>query len=315
LNEQSEKFSYNVPGKGIILKLCFAVMFFYQMSEDRKRQAAILDILDEHCAMTGNRYQWTRNPRTSKWKSLPHGMDSYIHPREWVLTNPYYKWTLLYHGGMRASDASDVEVYSFNHGNTPKGDMTSFLRIHLPLSVLQDVPAIVERIRSWSELLQPDHGYAGISLARSHGYERGDRDSASFEYRIGQDFPGIDVYDTVMHSLQLGKNIKGVDWLVTLSDAFLDRIGGLATVRERMGDLPVLEYKGGVVLQAGSLPQIGLGDGQDVHFADYRHVAAIIEPLRQKNYRGGIAETLIPEPKFDQERYQQWLARFSPSPE
>jgi hypothetical protein len=309
-----------VPGKGKIFQLCFAVTFFYNMSEDRKRQAAILDILDEHCAMTGNKYRWTQVPETSKWQFLSAGINSYTHPREWVLTNRHYLWELIYHDGEKASDASDVEVYSLNNGNTPNGDKTSILRVHFPLGALQESRAVVKTILRWAEILQPDHGYAGYSLARSHGYEH-DVEAALFEYEIGQILPGVDIYDVVTHALCLGKSIKGVDWLVILSDSFLERIGGAETVRARMREreLPVWDYKSGAVLPAGKIPLAGNEAGH-ADMADYRHVAAIVEPLRNKHYFSGIADgmvgVLIPAPLFfNKERYQKWLARFSPQPE
>lgn len=315
MDVEIEKFSVNLPDAGCILKLCFAVVFFYNMSEDRKRQAGILDMLDDHCAMTGDRYRWTQNPKTRKWKRLKSGINSYIHPREWVLTNPNYKWTLIYHSGEKPSDASDVEVYSFNWGDTPIGDDTSFVRVHFPISVLQDPSAIAdiaEVIRRWGGWVCPDHGYAGFCLAESHGYERGGN-TAPYEYTLAQRFPGLDIYANVPHSSQLGKYIKGVNWLTILSDAFLNRIGGLDAVRKKMEDLPVLEFTGGAILQAGPLPLLGDRE-KDLPMTDYQRVAAIVEPLRHKNYDGG-AERLAPEPKFDKQSYMAWLARFSPRPE
>jgi len=306
-----EQLSVSTEEEGKILQLCFSILFFYNMSEDRERQKGMLDILDEHATMTGDVYRWTQNPKTKKWKKLESGVNSYINPREWVLTNPNYRWSLIYHAGEKASDASDIEFYTLNSGDTPQGDDTSFLRIHFPVSILKDTPALLERIRHWCGLIQPDHGYAGFSFAHSHGYERGE--AVSYEYIMAQRFPGLDVYDNVHHSLKLGHHIKGADWLVILSDAFLNRIGGLPQIRERMGSLPVLDYPGGAILQAGPLPQLGDTE-QDLPMTEYRQVAAIIEPLRHKNYKGG-AEMLAPGPKFTGSSYMQWLARFSPEPE
>ena len=311
MDVSTDKFTIVAPKEGKILQISFAVMFFYNMSEDRRRQAAILDILDEHCAMTGNIYRWTQNPKTKKWKRLKNGIDSYISPREWVLTNPDYRWTLIYHSGEKSSDASDVELYTFNIGDVPETDMTSFLRVHLPVTILSDAQGIAERIRHWSELLQPDHGYAGFCLAQSHGYER--EEAVSHEYALAQRFPGLDIYANVPHAMKLGHYIKGAQWLTILSNEFLEKIGGVTVVKEKMDGLPVLEYAGGAVLQAGPLPQLGDTE-QNIPMTDYERVAVIVEPLRHKNYGGG-AEMLAPGPKFDSHSYMAWLARFSPQPE
>lgn len=303
----AEKLSLNTED-GKMLQLCFAVVFFYNLSKDRERQKGILDILDEHTALVNDAYRWTQNPTTCKWKKLKQGINSYTLPREWVLTNPAYRWTLIYHAGEKASDASDKELYTFNLGDTPSADRTSFLRVHFPLTVLQDIPALVERMRRWSALIRPNHGYAGFCLGRSHGFERGY--PVSQEYTLAQRFPGIDVYDHIQNCFQLGKFIKCVSWLTMLSTDFIDRIGGLQHVRERMGNLPVLEYEGGAMLQAGPMPQLGDNE-QNLPMTDYEQVAAIVEPLRHKAYNGG-AEALAPEPKFTDYSYREWLARFSP---
>jgi len=311
MEDISEKFTINIPGEGKVLQLAFAVVFFYKISEDRGRKAAIVDILDEHCEMTGNKYRWTQNPKTYTWKRLKDGINSYTHPRDWAITNKDYRWTLIYHAGEKASDASDIEVYSFNIGDQSKqSNGTSFVRVHFPITVLENAPAVCEWIQDWSELLKPDHGYAGFCLAQSHGYERGE--AMTYEYAIAQRFPGIDIYTNVGHSLQLGNYIKGVNWLTILSDIFLERIGGLEAVKEQMGELPVLTYAGGAILQAGALPQFGDTE-QNISMTAYKRVAGIVEPLRHRNYGRG-AGMLGPGPKLTHEAYREWLARFSPQP-
>lgn len=302
----SENFSLNLEKKGKILQLCFAVEFFYNMSEERERLKGILDVLDEHTDMVGNAYRWTQNPNTYKWKKLKHGVDSYVHPREWVLDTTAYRWNIIYHGGEKSSDASDVEFDVYHRGNTPNDGGSSFTRIHLPLTVLCDPQGLVERIRRWCDLIRPDHGHAGFSLVQSHGYEAS---GSECEYNMAQRFPGVDKYYTVSNALQLGYWIKCADWLTILSDAFLEKIGGLGNVRQRMGNLPVLEYAGGAILQAGAMPQLGDVE-QNIPMTDYRHVAAIVEPLRHKEFKS--SSTMSDVPIFNAKTYRAWLARFSP---
>jgi hypothetical protein len=309
----SEQFTITIPDKGKILQLAFAVVLFYKISEAKRRMAAIVDVLDEHCAMTGNQYRWTQNPQTKSWKRLKEGINSYIHPREWVLTNKHYNWSLIYHSGEKASDASDVELYSLNIGDqSEKSPGNSFVRVHFPLTVILDIPAICERIRHWSAMLQPDHGYAGFSLVNPHDHGHEHHTAVPDKYTIGQRFPGVDVYSFSMPA-RLGSFIRGADWLTILSDAFLERIGGLDAVKKHMGELPVLGYAGGAILQAGDMPQLGDNE-QNLPMTEYRQVAAIVEPLRLKDYKGG-ASMLAPDPKFTNESYREWMARFSPQPE
>lgn len=117
--------------------------------------------------------------------------------------------------------------------------------------------------------------------------------------------------------MNLHRGLKGVDWLTILSDRWLERLGGLERVKAEMGELPVLDYDGGAILRAGSMPQLGDNEHPEANaaLADYRRVAAIIEPVRIKDHPG-IHPRLSPsyrhEKRFGAQEYQAWLARFSP---
>lgn len=50
--------------------------------------------------------------------------------------------------------------------------------------------------------------------------------------------------------------------------------------------MPMLEYPGGAVLQTGVTPQLGDMEGNDEQLTEYRKIAAIIEPIRNKNHIG-----------------------------
>lgn len=301
-----DKFTLNEDGEGKILQLCFAITFFYCNSEDPKRIQSILDVFDDHADMTGNSYRWTQNPNTHKWKKLKNGVESYMHPREWLLTKSSYRWSFIYHAGEKSSDSSDIEFYTYNGGNKCSTDETNFTRIHLPLQVLTDPENLVRRIQNWATLICPDHAQAGFSLAQSHGYGES---SKCYEYAMAQRFPGIDVYYNISNVFQLGYCIKSADWLTILSDRFLHELGGLDSVKQRMTDLPVWTYPGGAILQAGYLPQLGDEEAK-ISLEEYRHVAAIVEPLRCKCFKSS-GSLINDPPRFQDDTYREWLARFS----
>ncbi|TFH85860.1 DUF3396 domain-containing protein [Billgrantia azerbaijanica] len=302
---------------GVLFKACLGVALFFTGSQQEEKRQAVLEILADYRDLVGDQLTWTTNPSTGKWKKL-HGFDSYITPFNWLPSYGEGEWEFDYHGGQRRSDADD-------HGFVVLGKLPvveergqlSRLYFQFPIDLFiereQKLPALVQR---WCDKLKPEHGYAGFWLGQSYGYEETD-EAAILEYKFGQRFPGLQVNEFTEHSLNLHRGLKGVDWLTILSDRYLERLGGLERVKAEMGELPVLEYDGGAILRAGSMPQLGDSEHPEANaaLADYRHVASIIEPVRIKDHPG-IHAPLSPsyrhEKWFDDAAYQAWLARFSP---
>ena len=296
---------------GVMLRLCLHLLLFYrETDESQPKRQAVVEILEEHAALTGNSYRWTQNPQTGKWKKLKSGMTSYIQPREWFLGEPYKKdfRYIIYHAGELASDASDVEV--FIKSGSPGAKSYLFIQLQFPLDQFdghqEGLPQLAQK---WSARLQPEHGYGGLRLADSHGYE--DSYGAQYGYMISQRLPGLDVGQPITHSNDLVTGIKGADWLTILSDSYVNTLGGKESIRHSMGDLPVLPYTGGLLLQAGPIPLAG--DVQRGHdMSSYKKIAQLVEPIRCKDHQGGYYGS---GHDFGEAAYRAWLARFSPQPE
>ncbi|MBF8224044.1 type VI immunity family protein [Halomonas sp. 328] len=302
---------------GVLFKICLGVALSFTGSQQQEKRQAVLEILADYQDLVGDQLTWTTNPTTGKWKKLK-GFDSYITPFDWLPTYGAGEWEFVYHGGKRRSDADEHGIVVL--GKRPSADergQLSRLYCLFPVDFFiereQKLPALVQQ---WCEKLKPEHGYAGFWLGRSYGYERHD-ESKILEYKFGQRFPGLQINSFTGHSLNLHRGPKGVDWLTILSDRWLEQLGGLESVKAEMGELPVLEYSGGAILRAGPMPQLGDSEDPEVDaaLADYRRVAAIIEPIRIKDHQG-IHSPLLPrnrhEKYFNEAEYQAWLARFSP---
>ncbi|MBZ0330849.1 DUF3396 domain-containing protein [Halomonas sp. ANAO-440] len=298
---------------GVLFKICLGVALFFKGDQQEEKRQAVLDILADYRDLVGNQLTWTTNPSTGKWKKLK-GFDSYITPFGWLPTYGRGEWEFAYHGGKLRSDADN---HSFVVLGTGHNDNISYLYCQFPIDFFiereEKLPALVQR---WCEKLKPEHGYAGFWLGRSFGYAKSD-EAVILEYRFGQRFPGLQINKFTTHSLNLHRGPKGVDWLTLLSDSWLERLGGVEDVKETMGDLPVLEYDGGAILRAGPMPQLGDNENPDLDaaLADYRRVAAIIEPIRIKDHPAihpQLFGSVRHEKNFDDAEYQAWLARFSP---
>ncbi|WP_447529904.1 type VI immunity family protein [Vreelandella sp. TE19] len=297
---------------GVLFKICLGVAFFFTGSQQEEKRQAVLDILADYRDLVGDRLTWTTNPTTGRWKKLK-GFDSYITPFDWLPSYGPGEWEFVYHGGQRRSDADACGIVVLGKG---QDERISRLYCYFPIDFFmerdQKLPELVQR---WCEKLKPEHGYSGFWLGQSYGYERED-EAKILEYKFGQRFPGLQINKFTTHSLNLHRGPKGVDWLTILSNDWLARLGGVEHLKAQMDDLSVLEYSGGAILRAGSMPQLGDNENPEVNDAlvDYRRVAGIIEPIRIKDHPG-IHSPLLPrnrnEPYFNEAEYQAWLARFS----
>lgn len=299
------------PDSGtVLLRMCFQLLLFFKQSAERKKRQAIIELLEEHTQLTGDIYRWTINPQTCRFKRLTHGKSSYLEPKDWLLDQPPEEWEFLYHAGVRAVDASDIEARAFgrDYWGDQEPTMASYLLFQFPLNFFKTPDDFAMLTHNWSTRLQPIHGYAGFCLARSHGEEHGI--ASSFEYLLAQRFPGLDVRSPIFLSGEAGNCIKGADWLTILSDEYVNILGGKDIIKQAMGELPVLEYEGGMILRAGEGPQLGDAE-QKIELTDYKRVGSVVEPVRCKNING-IHIGSAPHPRFTPESYSKWLGRFSP---
>ena len=279
--EQDQQLSVTTED-GVILKLCLHLLLLFRDDVHLSKRKIFIDILDEHNTLTGNKYRWTTNPKTGKLKRLKNGINSYIQPRDWLPEAKDTVWFLTYHAGEQASDASDIEVHTCLAG----WGAVSLSIIHAQFPVDQfdgQSSGLPELAQKWCAMLQPEHGYGGFRLAESHGYE--DSEGAFHCRLLSQRFWGLDIGHALLHD-DLTRSIKGVDWLTILSTPFVDQLGGEATVRQAMGALPVLSYPGGLILQTGTMPQVGDMQRQE-DMSAYFQVAKIVEPIRCKDHKGG----------------------------
>ncbi|TFH85858.1 DUF3396 domain-containing protein [Billgrantia azerbaijanica] len=298
---------------GVLFKICLGVALFFTGSQQQEKRQAVLEILADYRDLVGDQLTWTTNPTTGKWKKL-QGFDSYITPFDWLPTYGPGEWEFVYHGGQRRSDANE---HSFVALGVLKNNDFSYLYCQFPVDFfVERDQKLPELVRGWCDRLKPEQGHAGFWLGRSFGYERSD-EAVILEYKFGQRFSGLQINKFTTHSLNLHRGPKGVDWLTILSDQWLEQLGGLESVKAEMGELPVLDYEGGAVLRAGPMPQLGDNEDPEVDaaLADYRRVAAIIEPIRIKDHPGihpRLFGDVRHEKRFDAQEYQAWLARFSP---
>ena len=135
-------------------------------------------------------------------------------------------------------------------------------------------------------------------------------------YPLSRRFPGLEIDDpdSVASAMIRGGGpltIKGVNWLTALDDECLEPLGGREEV---FGDLDegfkFYEYDGGVLIQAGPVPQPG--DVNQGHIPrNYQQLARKLKPIRMIFSK---PHSLISSPnrqeKSSADVTNEWLARF-----
>jgi len=304
------------PGEGDIAhRACLAVSFYFADAHTVDKREAVLKIFEDYQQQVGDKFHWTTNPDTGKWKNL--SKSAYMQPRDWLLDNPDDPWEFVYHNGERRSDAANIRfhVLATAKWEQEQGD-ASYLSLHYPLTWFANHPnGLTEQALKWAEWLQPLSGHGSIALTDAHRGET--HELWETVVKLARRFPGLDIADPLRHSLHTQESVKGPDWLVILADKWVKKLGGEAAIQAALPEpFSLHPYAGGLLIRAGQAPQLGdatLG----LYPEHYRDLAALLKPIQINDVqRGSHSETSHAEVmgqavvKFDRKRYLNWLNRF-----
>ncbi|MFW8607745.1 type VI immunity family protein [Rhizobium beringeri] len=125
-------------------------------------------------------------------------------------------------------------------------------------------------------------------------------------------FPGLDFSDPLHFEVESdlgdGRQIKSINWLTVINEEIVGKLGGQGALAKELGEsCPIHGIDGGLIIQAGSEPQLG-DVNRGLVLDDYRRVAKVLEPVRFNDYRRGLF--VLPEPYDKIEETRRWLRRF-----
>ena len=320
--------------KNSMLTLALSVTWYFNGLCTRQAKEAVLTVFDEYCQLVEGKIRWTSNPNTGKWKKIKNP-NSDIHPSDWVLdADSIGRWFFTYHGGDQPADASDIgfTVFGGPAGHFPSGqiscessevdptviDSKDLKKIHccFPVSVLNKGSEFFKSLLvRWNGILQPYHGRAGLSFSKS-GYSNTEKSKLT-EAELLFRHPGLNFFE--LHEANsyngpgLYDGVRSADWMIFLSDKWLNKLHGIERVAAAMSPLFVHPYVGGAILQAGEFPELGNND-VGCRLPAYEQLAQVIEPIRVRNLTSCIS---APDPKFpthcelSDELMETWCGRFS----
>ena len=305
----------------VLLTYSFNITLYSLDMSTPQQKEAVLAIFDDYAALYGSRMNWTTNPVSGKFKHIRGKVNSYLSPDEWLREEPEENgYEFLFHGGEKREDASDVSFKVLAEDlSSARSKNLSYLSCRFPIADVRSGKLnLPELMRRWCALLKPYHARGGYSAG---WWYEGDGCLGEVVYAKLTDqlmfYPGLqydgnnrDLYYNHVKKVGLRDGPRCADWLIALSDSFLEKLGGLDAVTDAMRPCPVLPYEGGAVLQAGDAPGLGR-DGDPASLPDYLRLGRVIEPVRVKNFYCAIAAPNSLSDKQLDKLSNTWCERFS----
>lgn len=171
---------------------------------------------------------------------------------------------------------------------------------------------LLDMMERWAGMVDTLHGSAGYSLLFEHGIFSGGNAADITIIPALKRFSGLDFSDPVHFLVESdlgdGLSIKSINWLTTLNDKLIEKLGSIASLQEQLGTTcPVYPFRGGIIIQAGDEPQIG-DVNRGLVLDDYRRVAQALRSVRFEAYRRGLFP--LPPPLDPIEETLNWIRRF-----
>lgn len=278
--------------------------FYFEEPWTGPKREAVAELAEQYISRFGMHLQHTEDMRDAKIYSIES--KHVPSPKDWLPNHADGEaWYFGLHSGKSVAEAGEYTVQGYGGGAIKKS--VGVFHLSTPLNAFADQKAgFREYVVQISERLKPLSGYGGIGVIQSLDIAAAEPFS-SFERMMGERFPGLEIESRLAHVIHLNQGIKGVNWLTVLGDRWIQEMGGLDFLRLWVTEACTLyPYPGGVVIQAGSRPEIG--DVQANRWPmHYVRLAKALKKIRVKDHYpfhfGG-------ENRFDHEATMKWINRF-----
>jgi len=214
-------------------------------------------------------------------------------------SKPRSEYGMFMHSGQTKEGVGDVAFDMFGDRDS---SYTNFLRMAVPASYtdngVQPFLDLVTGAASKLPFLSGHGGYAFILDTRGRFEGKALRKIKEWVPR----HPGIDIGKPLSTSWYTLDAIKGVNWLTLLNQDFCKRLGGVESIKTKLGPEAVVHpVQNGILIQAGPKPQMGdVNKGENLPV--YRNVAKVVHPVRLKEHR--------PIGWMNEEATMAWFGRF-----
>lgn len=309
------------PTKRVAVRLGLMCSFYMRNPHSSETRLAMAQCADHYQQLFGEHIKSYLDPYrdialtpfSQGNLSLVRYVEEYDNPENESFTTDFYGDIDPY-----VATPYGLSIYASSMKESPIRDHPAYLTALFPFSWLKGKDgegAFQMLMHQWCKALKPFHGYAGVGAIQSID-EIEKKRTNHLVYPLSRRFPGLEIDrpSTIASKMARGGGplkIKGVNWLTALDDECFEQLGGREAV---LGDLDegfkFYEYDGGVLIQAGPVPQ--LGDVNQRHMPRYyQQLARKLKPIRMIFPKG---HSLIKSPnrqeKSNTEASNEWLARF-----
>jgi hypothetical protein len=240
----------------------------------------------------------------------------------------------LYYYAMSSTNAdaaaASMQIYFNARPSHPKIFPASSCFLTLPL----DHPIVTENnFFEWVSKLQIFQskylisGSCGLGVKFPYNYHTDEETRLAIQSKVESllsRFPGLDIQAwrlglghsmmkqdkdfTAQHTSAPGRpSLKRANWLTFLSDHQISHLGGLSVLRDQFQNTPEIrlyELGAGVCIQAGSYPQIGSREKNDL-IPIYQKVGRVVQPVRLPSFNGSDLSG-----EFDDTGLLEWASAF-----
>ncbi|PJI84355.1 uncharacterized protein DUF3396 [Yoonia maricola] len=183
-------------------------------------------------------------------------------------------------------------------------------RFHMPLTWLKSNRSdFVAHLQQWCSHLKPEQGSFGIGLVSTPGMER---------QRTVEAWPSLARFSGLDHATNIDwsarkphAGLRAVNWLTVLDDVWVETLGGRDAIAGALHpEGRVHDYRGGIIVQACTHPQMGDINMHGVPEA-YVAVDKLIAPHRYVDYPDKPMHLFkVPPPLDPHVTTLGWLRRF-----
>lgn len=290
-------------GRTMALVGLLATVYFEEAWTQARREI-VAALVRDYTARFGKHLRFTES---SDGRIYPIGANRVPDPAEWLPTysDEGTDWCFGLHSGESPSEAGEYTVSGL--GSAKASQDLGYFNVSFPLNCFaNEEGGFRNYFIEVCKQLKPLTGYGGIGIIEPLDMLAAEPQLALVR-ALAERFPGLEVEGRTSHSICLANGIKGVNWLTVLGDRWIQEMGGLDFLRLWVTEACTLyPYPGGVVIQAGSRPEIG--DVQANRWPmHYVRLAKALKKIRVKDHYpfhfGG-------ENRFDHEATMKWIHRF-----
>ncbi|WP_332452247.1 type VI immunity family protein [Burkholderia ubonensis] len=269
---------HDYVGAALVIR---AALFFPNAADPAVRNT-IAQCFDDYAALAGEHLKWLWQDGKREIALKNGKVDSNI----FTGGKPDEGFGVYITSGQKAIDASfwEFRVSGLSRRQEQHPDYgTNALTFSMPLLYVAEHPVAFQQLFvAFARRLNVSSGYAGYATNLSYAQPEA---NAPTEYWLSTRFAGLDVGDPIQHALHLRDRLKTVSWLTAIDKAMLEKVGGVAALRNELPRdwFAFYDLNGGIVIQAGPRPESGASTeekGAPVLPANYVLVNHALQDIR-----------------------------------